>query len=364
MKHPRRRRPSPSQTPSARIGIDRARTARRAALIFALGLLSPVLAAASPTPSEKAAAQALFDDALKLIESRRFEEARGKLEESERLDPAIGTRYQLAQCYEALGRTASAWAAFVEVADLAHAAGQSARESAAQGRARSLEPKVDRLVIDVSSPDVAGLEVRRDGLIIGPAQWGLPIPVDPGAHHLTASSPTTVPWSTDVNVSGAGETVRVRIPPPTPAIPLVPTTPPLVALPGPAPASAQTENAPGAKPRTATTQRTVGIVTAGVGLGGLAAGTAMGLLARSNYDGAGANCQPAGCNSVGKGITDRARSLGNAATGVFVAGGALLVGGGVLWLTAPHAHTKEGISSVLELGVGVGFGVLDVRGRF
>jgi hypothetical protein len=148
------------------------------ALVGALALPAPVLAAA-PSASDKAAAQALFEDAIKLMANRSYDEACRKLEESQRLDAAMGTRFQLSQCYAAIGHTASAWAGFVEVADLARAAGQEGREKAARERAAVLESKVSRLVIDVATPDLAGLEVRRDGVVLGPAQWGAAISCRP-----------------------------------------------------------------------------------------------------------------------------------------------------------------------------------------
>ena len=117
-------------------------------VVLVAGLAFPATAWGQ-VPGDKAAAQALFDEAIKLIGSRSYGEACPKLEESERLDPAMGTRFQLAQCYEAVGRTASAWAGFLELADLARAAGQEAREKTARQRAADLEPAVNRLVIDV-----------------------------------------------------------------------------------------------------------------------------------------------------------------------------------------------------------------------
>src|SRR5579859_7001050 len=112
------------------------RSTRRCLWALILGALAfPWPASAAPTACDKAAAQALFEDAIKLMANKSYDEACRKLEESQRLDAAMGTRYQLAQCYEATGRIASAWAAFVEVADLAREAGQGSREKAARERA-------------------------------------------------------------------------------------------------------------------------------------------------------------------------------------------------------------------------------------
>src|SRR5687767_11951452 len=95
---------------------------------------------------DKAVAQALFSEALKLMKTRGFAEACPKLEKSQELDPGMGTQYRLAECYEGLGRTASAWALFIEVADDAKRAGIAAREAQSRKRAEALEPKLPGLV--------------------------------------------------------------------------------------------------------------------------------------------------------------------------------------------------------------------------
>ena len=122
-------------------------------VVLVAGLAFPATAWGQ-VPGDKAAAQALFDEAIKLIGSRSYGEACPKLEESERLDPAMGTRFQLAQCYEAVGRTASAWAGFLELADLARAAGQEAREKTARQRAAEEEASTDRPVCRIQRAGV------------------------------------------------------------------------------------------------------------------------------------------------------------------------------------------------------------------
>src|SRR5947207_15885135 len=90
-----------------------------------VGVLLPTPAHAEAGAAQKAAAESLFDDALKAMKSGHFTEACPKLEESERIDPAIGTLLYLGECYEKTGRTASAWATFREAASAAQAQGES-----------------------------------------------------------------------------------------------------------------------------------------------------------------------------------------------------------------------------------------------
>src|SRR4051794_35386626 len=78
------------------------------------------------------AAQALFDDARRLMAAGQTAEACPKFAESQRLDPGIGTAFNLADCYEKSGHVASAWALFLEVVSQARASGESDREAAAK----------------------------------------------------------------------------------------------------------------------------------------------------------------------------------------------------------------------------------------
>jgi hypothetical protein len=327
---------------------------RRAALLCAL--VWSTAASASPSASDKAAAQALFDDAIKLMARKSYAPACSKLEDSQRLDPAMGTRFQLAQCYEAIGRTASAWALFLEVADLARAAGQQSREKVARERASGLEPKVSHLVIDGASSDVTGFEVRLDDVVLGPAQAGTAIPVDPGTHRIRASARGKVGWAGEAAVSTSGATVHVEVPPLVDERPATVETEP---SPAPSPAApvvrVETPPAPPKPTPVSHAQRTLGVILTGGGALGVGASVVLGLLARSQYASVGTNCNAAGCNLAGKQTTDSARRLGDVGTGVFVAGAALAAGGIVVWLTAPSVVA----SPAMALRVGPGSVGLD-----
>ncbi|MFM2417004.1 MAG: hypothetical protein RL385_1727, partial [Pseudomonadota bacterium] len=76
-------------------------------------------ARAETNAADKAAAEALFDRGLQLLRDGKVSEACSALEESESIEPGIGTMLYLADCYERLGRTASAWALFREAASRA-----------------------------------------------------------------------------------------------------------------------------------------------------------------------------------------------------------------------------------------------------
>ncbi|WP_437805522.1 hypothetical protein [Sorangium sp. So ce1078] len=163
--------------------------------------------------ADTAAAQALFDAARQLMAQGKYADACPKLEESQRLDPGIGTRFNLAACYEQLGRTASAWSTFLDVAGAAKAAGQVEREKVARQRATALEPRLIRLTITAPADAPADLQVKRDGAPVGRAQWGMPVPVDPGKHTIEAAAAGRSPFVKTVELTRAGATETVAIPP-------------------------------------------------------------------------------------------------------------------------------------------------------
>jgi hypothetical protein len=162
---------------------------------------------------DEAAARVLFGEGRKLAAAGDYAGACPKFEESFRLDAGIGTGFNLADCWEHVGRTASAWGRFMGVAAAAKAAGQSEREQVARARAAALEPRLSRLVVTVDAPE-EGLNIQRDAIFpVGPASWGVPVPVDPGPRTIQATAPRKKPYTVTVEIPASGETVTVPIPP-------------------------------------------------------------------------------------------------------------------------------------------------------
>jgi hypothetical protein len=294
------------------------------------------------------AATALFDDGRKLMSQHRYAEACPKLAESQRLAPSGGTLINLAQCYEYSGQTASAWEAWKDAAARASSAGKDDAEKSALRHATALEPSLAKLTIAVDpASDVAGLEVKRDGTLLGHAEFGVPIPVDPGAHIVAASAPQKKAWSTTVNVAPKETGAQVTVSMADDAAPGV------AAAPLAAPVAVGVTDLPSkaAEPTPAgsngSTQRTLGWVTAGAGVVGIAIGSVFGLDAKSkndeatNQDGcSGATCK--GPNSAqGAAASSEASSAATASTIAFIVGGVALAAGVVILLTAPSGHAVQ-----------------------
>lgn len=309
------------------------------------------LVSSSARAGDAAAAEQLFLEGKRLMQAAKWSEACQKLDESQRIDPAIGTEFNLADCNERLGKTATAWAQFVDVAALAKTAGQNARETVARERARLLEGKLVKLTITVQGR-AENVEVRRDEFIVGKAQWGVPMPIDPGEHLITARAPGKKDWEKRINVVNELKSPSVEVP-------LLEPVPVPVATTAPAPfvpARASVEKKPIQVTRIESdqgdAQRIAGAVVAAAGVVSLGVGTAFGILSKRDHDDGLAYCSGSVCDSTGVSMRDDARTKGNIATGAFIAGGALVAGGAILYFTAPKKEvTTTGVRALPMVGV-------------
>lgn len=296
----------------------------------------------------KAAAEALFVEGRNLMAAGRFDEACPKFEASQEMDPGLGTMLNLAECYEKTGKTASAWAQYREAIPVARNAGSKEREDLATERAKALQDRLSTLTIRAKS-EGAALDVRRDGVPVHGAQLGTPIPVDPGEHTIEATSEGKQPWSTKVAVGADAAKVEVEIPP------LQDTAGGAEATTTSGDVTADSGTTPSSS---GSGQRVLGIALGAAGVVGLGVGTFFGLSASSDWSDAKKDCDdfPYGCSQSALDARESATSNATLSTIGFIAGGALLATGAVLFFTASSGETKTAI--------GVGPGSAFVKGTF
>lgn len=295
--------------------------------LLTLLLVSPGVAHAQSS-GDKAAAEALFQAGRDLMSQKKYAEACGKFEASNRLDAGLGTLLFLADCYEKAGRVASAWATFREAESIAAGRSDGPRTQIAKDRAAALEPRLSKLWVKVSPDNPEATQVNRDGAPIPRESWGIALPTDPGEHTLTATAPGRKSWSAKVSIQGEDQNVSIEVP----ALEVAPEEPkPL----GP---SGDSSADPGYDPHRGRTQRIVGIATAGVGVVALGVGTFFGLRAGDKNDESKKHCRdddPNLCSPTGVSLRDDAFSAADLSTGLFIAGGALAATGLVVFFTAP-----------------------------
>jgi hypothetical protein len=308
----------------------------------------PSVARAEASAAQKAAAESLFDDGLKAMKGGHFAEACPKLEESERIDPAIGTLLYLGECYEKTGRTASAWATFREAASAAAAQGENDRTRIATARADRLQPSLSKLTIRVApeTAQLSALRITRDNTALASALFGIAIPVDPGKYHIVASADGYQSFETDIDVTPNGDSKSVEIP----ALKVSTTAaPPAAGLGATAAGNTASETPTSIPPRNPEPEaprshgnglRSAAYVTGALGVVGLGIGSYFGIRAISKNSDAESHC-PRGnlCDDTqGESLTNDAKHAAVASNIAIGVGAALVVGGVVLFLTSKPAE--------------------------
>jgi hypothetical protein len=312
---------------------------------------------AAAQPDQRAAAEALFEKGRALVEQGDYADACPKIAESERLDPGVGTMLWLADCYASNGQTASAWVGFK---DAAEAAGRlhDRREKVAREKAAELEKQLSRLVIAVpAAAALQGLELRRDGVLLGQVEWDVPIPLDPGIHTVGASAPGHESWSSTVQVAPGATTLAVTVPVLAERA-AEPVTPPQPSASPPSPGA----DRPPASTGFWTGRRLGATALMGAGVVGLAVGTVFSFTAKATYDKS--NDGPCDARNVctQQGLDDRssARTMATAATVGVGLGAAALAAGAIVFFTAP-----EPSASVVVVPVAAPSSAgMAIRGRF
>ena len=159
-------------------------------------------------------AKELFDAALALMDAGSAAQACPLLEQSQKLDPGMGTQYYLGRCYEKIGRIGSAYTVFDDVATQAKKTGMQDRAAVASEAAAAIAPRVCRLriVVPPNVAELAGLRIDRDGTKVHPAFWGRDVPVDLGEHTITARADRKGTWERKVLITQEGVTAKMTVP--------------------------------------------------------------------------------------------------------------------------------------------------------
>jgi len=285
--------------------------------------------------ADQAIALALFSEGKELAAQHDLARACAKFEAADRLTHWLGVELNLADCYDRLGRTASAWIVFLKAAD--HADGDhDPRGPYARERARSLEPLLARVALSTTAALHPGLEIRIDHVALAGSALGIALPLDPGEHVIEVTAPGHTAWTHHLS--------------------LAPGTTIAVALPALAPLQ-----------RTATSRRWYRTLALWLGAGGaVLAGTslALGLDAKLSYDAATRDhcdtrlaCDPTGLEEI-----STARRNGNIATAAGGLGLAAITTAVVLYVVSPRERAHESSIAVIPVATPSSLGLV-LEGR-
>lgn len=347
------------------------------------GLVSSRAHAEEASATETAAARAVAVEGLKLAQAGNCQSAVPKLERAEKLyhSPVVASR--LGECYVSLGRLVEGTEVLRKVL----------REPQSGEKTPALVKALERAqqALDAAAPHIAGLtikvpavsdmNVRIDGQPVPSALIDTEVPIDPGDHVVEVAAPGFTSATSRVHVGDAEKksvTLTLARDPnatvaPTPSAAAEPAkesagvTPETTrnAAPQPSPEPVRPA-APSQKPSHA-----AAYVSWGVGVAGVVAGSVLGLNAMQRYKHLHDQCPGDVCGPTQSEDLDSAKRVGTLSTVAFGVGGAGILLGTVLFVTAgsadreqAHAATPRRSAGWSLAGVGVGPGRIVLDGRF
>jgi hypothetical protein len=319
-----------AKAPRMRGGVTR--------LAFGLGIAVSSPLVAQPSATNKAAAEALYQQGAELFEAGDLAPACERFDASQKLDPGLGTMLRLADCLDRLGKTASAWALFREAATTAGERSDVEREDIASHRALDLEQRLSRVwLTSAEATPPAGLTVEIHGSAVPLTSAGMLLPLDPGPVEIIARADGYQPFTGTLEVPEGPAHTSFEIPklvrvPPKPVT--RPRAPVFVASPP--------------QPEPDFSLRTAGFVGGGAGLLGIATGAVLSYRALQLKSDSLEACSASNedvCGRKGYDLRNESLTAADAATVSFAVGGALLLGGVALIVLSPSSAEKPNASA-------------------
>jgi len=281
-------------------------------------------------------ADQLFKKGQKLLAEKRYAEACTAFEDSDRIDPQIGSKLNTGRCYQEWGKLATAWRWYTDAEQMASKAGDK-RTPQIHDLIEGLERDVPHLTL-VLPPDAItdNLAIRLDGVPLVLATVGDDRRVDPGLHEIT------------ILVEGKPQVRTIQV---------LRGDRAKTTLDVPIRARAQrTSPEPAADP--GRNRRLVGLGAAGAGVIAVGIAGITTLRAHSDYEHAlhgYCNDAPDMCDPTGLTRTHSARHRANIATAVTLLGTAAVAGGLYLYFTTPQtAEHPDPSSHALYLAPAIG----------
>lgn len=302
--------------------------------VFVIAIIIGMARTARAEESDHDRAVALFGDARKLIEAGDCPAAVPKLLESIAREPSVGARFSLAECV----RDADPHGAFWHLREAALLAfvKHDPRVASAEEQAGAIVKATGGLLFDIEAVDLRapGFDLRLDDRSVDRFHLSAAVAAAPGDHHIVATVADGRRFEGDARVT-RGSITRARlvlVRAPSVVAPRVESPPPPIAV--------REENS------SLSGRRKVALGIGSAGVAALAVATAFGVVAlekRAEIDRAcnGDRDACTGSPRVVDPVLDSANANATISTILFAAGGALLAGGIVLWITDSKSSPKN-----------------------
>ncbi|MES1185737.1 MAG: hypothetical protein ABUL60_18135 [Myxococcales bacterium] len=201
-------------------------------LLALLVALVPVLrapaagAAPEPTPSELSVARRLFDEGRAAEDAGRWREAADKFRKATTIKDTPGMRFHLARCEEEQGAFVEALVEYDRARELIDSGIRAADVEKLLADARErVRAKVALLTVRLPS-GIENVSVELDGKALSGSVLGVPMPINPGVHRVSAVAVGRTPFAQELAL-GTGEVRQLPV-----ELPVATTVPP--AAPAPA----------------------------------------------------------------------------------------------------------------------------------
>ena len=324
-------------------------------LVAAATLVAFVAPAAAQAPPSEA--DVAFKNGRDLLKAGKFADACREFEHSESLDPQLGTRFNIAQCDEKIGKIASALAIYRDLA--ANDANAKRKQTSAELVAQ-LAPRVPKLVVQVSAtPPHLDVMLSAANGSTRPIHANEPVELDFGDYTVVVHGGGFTDFTGKVAVHEEARTTTL-------AVALAPAAAPSEPAPIQAVAPHEPPRDEGAEPAAPHSQRKLYAIGAfGVGGAALVGGVVAGALASSKWSDAkkacdgGTTCATPDQLSAADSLRSQATTRANISTGLVIGAAVFAAGGVALWLTAPSEHAVA-----LSPAASANTAALVVSGRF
>ncbi|MBI3201339.1 MAG: hypothetical protein HYZ29_07320 [Myxococcales bacterium] len=292
---------------------------RRRSGVLAIAMVASLWCAAarSDPATSKAAADALFREAVALADQGQLAASVQKFEASYELDPARGTLQGWAMAEEQLGRLLDAQLRFQRLLELSEPAGDARRAEFARERLASLKVRVPTLILELGGDVPRGTKLTLDDVAVPAGAAGSALPVNPGDHRIVALAPDGRRFARMISVS-EGARARVRVS--------------WVSTPEPPRAAQPTPRAPPPAPDAPPPTRAIGLAVGALGLAVAGVGTYLWFDAGKDYDAVSDRCPDDRCPSSVQSRIDRGKSKEVWSQALLIGGGLAVAGGVTLFV--------------------------------
>ena len=326
----------------------------RIALVIASLFISSIALAQTPTPADAA-----FKRGRELLKAGKYADACIEFEHSQKLDPALGTEFNIAQCSEKIGKLARALEIY---RGMLPRDTNADRKKIVADAIPKLEARVPKLLVRTPSiPPGFSMTIQVAGSVNSPRalEANKPIEIDFGEYTIVAKATNAPDWSQNVRIDTEAKTTTLDAPFGTKTVDTTTT----IEKPNGGSIEQPDEPEPSGPPKSR--RKLYGIVALGVGGAALVGGVVFGAMASSKWSEAKDVCGGTTCASPAdvmraNELGDDAKSKATLSTVFVIVGTAAAATGVVLWVTAPKSETSTRVTAH-PTGDGAG---ITLSGRF